>query len=98
MGAFCFIPLLILRDRTDFGEVYVSLSSLVHEADGSGSLDLRNVNIERCTSVSTLGFTELISMEKEWTGIIFALKRKTPFALNPELPCDTGAAFSNLSH
>jgi hypothetical protein len=73
MGAFCFIPLLKavgflgigLISRRCFGGVYVSISSLVHEAEGSGSLDLYNVDVESCTSVSTLGVTELIAMEKK---------------------------------
>lgn len=74
--------------------MYVPIPTLVHEADPSGSLDLYNVDIERYTSVCTLGVTEFIAMENKLTGIIFVLNRKIPLTLNPELPCDTAVAFS----
>lgn len=74
--------------------MYVPISTLFHEADPSGSLDLYNMDIERFTSVCTLGVTEFIAMEKKLTGIIFVSNRKIPFTLNSELPCDTRAVFS----
>lgn len=62
VGVFCFISFLNevgflgngLISRRCFDEVYVSISSLVHEADSSGSHDLFNVDVEHCTSVSVV--------------------------------------------
>jgi hypothetical protein len=66
---------------------------MADETDGSGSLELVNMDDESCGSSSSRGVTELFTMEK-WSGITFASKRKIPVTLNPELPCDIGAVLA----
>jgi hypothetical protein len=68
MAAICFILLLKavgilgtgLISRKCFDGVYVSIPSVIDEADGSESLNL--LDVERCGPVSTHEVTELFAM------------------------------------
>jgi hypothetical protein len=60
-----------LISKRCFDGVYASVPSVAGEEDGSGSLDLFEVDVESCGSVATLGVTELFVMEKTWSGITF---------------------------
>jgi hypothetical protein len=73
--------------------VYVLFPSLADEADCCGSLNLFDVYVESCRSVSTLGVTELFAMKKKWSEITHGLRGKRPVTLNPKLPFKTDANF-----
>jgi hypothetical protein len=78
-----------------FDGVYVSITLVADEADGSGCLNLFDVDDESCGSVFTTGVTELFAMEK-WSGITFGLRGKRPLSLNPEMAVGIEAVFAKL--
>jgi hypothetical protein len=76
-----------------FDGVYITIPSMAHEADGSGSLDSFDVDVEIYGSVPTRRDTELCVRYKNRFGTTFWLRGEIPLTLTPDLLLQTDGDF-----